>query len=349
MKFKGNFGELTLNINGTEATGTYQENGTLYGEFMNNTFKGQWKNNGMEGLVEFKIINNKLEGSWKKGLDSGPMRGKWEGELLEIGSFKSNTDTIFESFESNVIDKVIDIDFSFDSLAESLLQQLPLIEKVANNFSEFLEYYSSKYNEEVIFWKQTKLDYAHTICMFILNEREIDFDQSFENYIRLTKTKANEVVQKYDVYFPTFDNEEDEEDSYAKYDLDELINDSNKLNEIFTDSVDYCRWHISFILYHYLSYGLDDLYEDNCEDEDSLKEFSIWVQKIVGTYWFENHSISEKIDDPWNEILSQTIRCLEILANTSTTDEDSINKEIYCEDGSEDFSAINFIEREFEF
>jgi len=44
MKFKGNFGELTLNINRTEATGTYQENGTLKGEFINNTFKGQWEN-----------------------------------------------------------------------------------------------------------------------------------------------------------------------------------------------------------------------------------------------------------------------------------------------------------------
>lgn len=29
MKFKGNFGELTLNINGTEATLTYQENGKV--------------------------------------------------------------------------------------------------------------------------------------------------------------------------------------------------------------------------------------------------------------------------------------------------------------------------------
>lgn len=26
MKFKGNFGKLTLTTNGTEATGTYQEN-----------------------------------------------------------------------------------------------------------------------------------------------------------------------------------------------------------------------------------------------------------------------------------------------------------------------------------
>lgn len=35
MKFKGNFGELTLKINGTEATGTYQKNGALKGEFIN--------------------------------------------------------------------------------------------------------------------------------------------------------------------------------------------------------------------------------------------------------------------------------------------------------------------------
>jgi hypothetical protein len=48
MKFKGKFGELTLNIDGTAATGSYQKNGTLSGEFVNNTFKGQWENKGME-------------------------------------------------------------------------------------------------------------------------------------------------------------------------------------------------------------------------------------------------------------------------------------------------------------
>jgi hypothetical protein len=35
MNFKGNFGELTLEILGTKAKGTYQENGTLNGEFIN--------------------------------------------------------------------------------------------------------------------------------------------------------------------------------------------------------------------------------------------------------------------------------------------------------------------------
>ena len=37
-KIIGNFGELILNVNGTEATGTYEQNGTLKGAFINNTF-----------------------------------------------------------------------------------------------------------------------------------------------------------------------------------------------------------------------------------------------------------------------------------------------------------------------
>ena len=82
-KFKGNFGELILNVNGTEATGTFQKNGTLKGAFINNTFKGQWENKGLEGLIEFTITGDKLEGNWKKGLEPGSMKGKWEGEIID--------------------------------------------------------------------------------------------------------------------------------------------------------------------------------------------------------------------------------------------------------------------------
>jgi hypothetical protein len=92
MKIKGNFGELTLNINGTEASGNYQKNGVLKGQFINNIFKGQWENKGIEGLVEFTIIGNSLEGNWKKGLEPGPMKGKWEGQLIIDESMKSEKD-----------------------------------------------------------------------------------------------------------------------------------------------------------------------------------------------------------------------------------------------------------------
>ncbi len=103
MKFKGNFGELTLNINGTEATGTYQENGTLKGEFINNTFKGQWENKDLEGLVEFTITNDKLEGNWKKGLEPGPMKGKWEGSLIENKQTAENKSESFDQNDDNPI------------------------------------------------------------------------------------------------------------------------------------------------------------------------------------------------------------------------------------------------------
>ena len=89
-KFKGNFGELILNVNGTEATGIFQKNGTLKGAFINNTFKGQWENKGLEGMIEFTITGDKLEGNWKKGLEPGSMKGKWEGRLVESTSNNEN-------------------------------------------------------------------------------------------------------------------------------------------------------------------------------------------------------------------------------------------------------------------
>lgn len=72
----------------------------LKGEFINNTFKGQWKNKDMEGLVEFTITDDTLEGNWKKGLDPGPMKGKWEGKLLNTSSNK-----IDRTERNNVITK----------------------------------------------------------------------------------------------------------------------------------------------------------------------------------------------------------------------------------------------------
>lgn len=346
MKFKGNFGELTLNINGTEATGAYQENGILKGVYINNTFKGQWENKGLVGLVEFTITNGTLQGNWKKGLEEGSMKGKWEGELYEE-DYKDESSS-FELFETEILDQIANSS-TFEQLRKSLLNHLPLIKKVASNFSEFLDYYYSKHDVNTKFWKQINLDYGQIVCMNILLEADFEYDESFERYTNLSKSKAQEFIENQISYFPSFQNEEDDENAYARYDLDEVINDAAKYDDRFIDAVDYCRWHISFIIYHYLTYGIESLYEDNCENEDSLKEFSIWIQKIVGSYWFQDHSISEKLDDPWNEILSHTIKSIEIMANITVTDDDSIVKEAYREEGSEDFNAVMFIQSEFEF
>lgn len=84
MKFKGNFGELELSIEGNVANGKYQENGTLSGEYTDNVFKGVWHNKGLSGLIEFSIIDGKLDGRWKKGIEPGPMKSKWEGTIIEL-------------------------------------------------------------------------------------------------------------------------------------------------------------------------------------------------------------------------------------------------------------------------
>ena len=82
--FKTNQGELSLEISGNTATGTYQKDGVISGEFIENTFTGQWENKGLQGLMEFTIQDKKLLGSWKKGTEPGPMRGTWKGELIEV-------------------------------------------------------------------------------------------------------------------------------------------------------------------------------------------------------------------------------------------------------------------------
>jgi hypothetical protein len=120
MKFKGNFGELILNISETgRTTGTYQENGTIRGEFVNNTFKGQWENKGMEGLVEFTINGNKLEGNWKKGLNPGAMRGVWVGKIAD--DTDSEAETHHEIIEAT---EVKTVEVSVHQIIEALCEDM---------------------------------------------------------------------------------------------------------------------------------------------------------------------------------------------------------------------------------
>lgn len=84
LKFKGNFGTLILSVSEHNASGVYQNGGELSGEFINNSFKGEWRNKGMEGLVQFTVIDGQLNGTWKKGLEKGPMKGKWQGTLIDV-------------------------------------------------------------------------------------------------------------------------------------------------------------------------------------------------------------------------------------------------------------------------
>jgi hypothetical protein len=115
--YKGNFGILILTCQGTNASGKYATAGTIQGEFIDGKFNGTWKNKGLEGLVVFSIEGSKLKGSWKKGLDPGPMKGKWEG--VEIDETSDVSSVSVGSYDSvvNLIDQYVKkvSDSNFDS------------------------------------------------------------------------------------------------------------------------------------------------------------------------------------------------------------------------------------------
>ena len=81
--YKCSFGIVRVVIDDLNCTGEYQKNGQFNGTIVGNIVKAKWTNDGKEGLIELDLSNNKLLGKWKLGLDEGPMRGRWDGVLIE--------------------------------------------------------------------------------------------------------------------------------------------------------------------------------------------------------------------------------------------------------------------------
>lgn len=113
LNFKGNFGTLILSVSEHTASGFYQNGGELSGEFINNSFNGKWKNKGFEGLIEFSIINDELIGTWKKGLDKGPMKGKWKGKLIKEDPNKNERSI---ELPQELINQIIELENPDESL-----------------------------------------------------------------------------------------------------------------------------------------------------------------------------------------------------------------------------------------
>jgi hypothetical protein len=88
-----------------KASGSYQKSGSITGTFTHHRFVGKWQNKGLEGLVEFSITDGILEGNWKKGMEPGPMRSKWKGEVVSMEALEGsanleNTVAVQEYFKN---------------------------------------------------------------------------------------------------------------------------------------------------------------------------------------------------------------------------------------------------------
>lgn len=130
LKFEGNFGTINLTVESDGyAMGQYQDGGMLEGDFIDGEFKGEWRNKGMQGLVQFSVVDGQLNGTWKKGLDKGPMRGKWQGALIDIPQETTDLQTKKESTDNwNIIHDIFGFYTFFANLANEGSQE------VENNF-----------------------------------------------------------------------------------------------------------------------------------------------------------------------------------------------------------------------
>ncbi len=81
-EYQGNFGRLQLHESDGTVSGQYADGGVLTGTVQDGVYTCTWKNQGEVGLLTFQIEGNQLKGKWKRGLEPGAMRGKWEGHEI---------------------------------------------------------------------------------------------------------------------------------------------------------------------------------------------------------------------------------------------------------------------------
>ena len=103
--------ENTINaeyeIKGNKSKGTF--NGTLERNILNGTFLVD----GVAGLMEFTFSENGFEAKWKKGIEPGPMKGEWKGDLDSenestiIKKSKEKTEKVVETSKIESQQKII--------------------------------------------------------------------------------------------------------------------------------------------------------------------------------------------------------------------------------------------------
>ena len=106
-EYKCSFGIVKVTIDGNQCNGTYQKNGEFTGTIDGNIVKAKWNNEGQEGLIELDLSDDKLTGKWKQGLDEGPMRGKWNGVIINTDEKNGTTDKYDEVLSlDQIIEKI---------------------------------------------------------------------------------------------------------------------------------------------------------------------------------------------------------------------------------------------------
>jgi hypothetical protein len=112
-----------LGNNSVEATYEIKGNkvpGIINGKVDNGNLKAIYQVNEAKGLMDFTFSENGFEAKWKKGVEEGPMKGKWTGSLNSVGN--TNETTIKPKKEETVIEKPKVVDQQLTAKEQELKQ-----------------------------------------------------------------------------------------------------------------------------------------------------------------------------------------------------------------------------------
>jgi hypothetical protein len=160
-------------------TGAYKD-GTLNGKLNGNTLSATFQNTkvNVSGLMEITFNEKGFDGRWKKGIEPGPMKGKWKGLLVS----KSEINASNENAEEKEV--VIEVSgripkYFFGSLKEDFQEEIKNV----------LEYCSEELSTEEeflqILLRMTLEDKESAREDFFCYIEESDLEDNFPNLHRL--------------------------------------------------------------------------------------------------------------------------------------------------------------------
>ena len=294
--FKGNFGTLVMTIEADgKASGTYQKNGALTGTWIENTFTGEWSNQGMEGLVTFSVSEGKLAGGWKKGKETGAMKGKWKGDVVaqegEVIEAKTPIQPLAESTEAPATTASDSSPSPTDAISAEI-GQLYDDENYAQVISTFEENEEVAVTDEDVVHKYLFSMWFHGDLEEKTFEKIREYEDTFTNYTRWNKLKGwyFSFLEYYDTALKLFKDSSERHYNRTKkiFDDFETLYDEEKYEEVIEYFETTLRKSISEDTYTIAEKYCQALYRNLGTEEKALKKVRDFIDRFPDHISFQS-------------------------------------------------------------
>ena len=114
----------------------HKSEGKINGILVENLLKGTFHIDEAEGLIEFTFSENGFDAKWKSGIEPGPLKGKWEGNIGENSSSEIHNDTSMKKV--HYVSIYMDQDAEGNDLARSENAAEFIYEKI-NTINSFIK------------------------------------------------------------------------------------------------------------------------------------------------------------------------------------------------------------------